>query len=218
MAGRVAGVAETVQSKIALGQWQDDAKALRERISEPDLRAAREKAQTLLLMQVGRALEVAGKAVETYDDYSERGKAVVDRVLAGRVSEVEVVRSRGPGEERAGRVCCRDRPEEAPKPGADKPAEAAKPPPPPPSPRSPPPPRRPPPKPKAEDRRHRRQEGDAPPRRQRHRGQEGRRRLSTADQSRLATSPPVAYVEPYDRRASQPQAQKSPSSRRRTAA
>ncbi|GAA1998469.1 hypothetical protein [Catenulispora subtropica] len=91
VAGRVAGVAETVQSKIALGQWQDDAKALRERITEPDLRAAREKAQTLLLVQVGRALEVAGKAVETYDGYSERGKAVVERVLAGRVTEVEVV-------------------------------------------------------------------------------------------------------------------------------
>jgi hypothetical protein len=91
VAGRVAGVAETVQSKIALGQWQDDAKALRERIAEPDLRAAREKAQTLLLIQVGRALEVAGKAVETYDGYSERGKAIVDRVLAGRTTEVEVV-------------------------------------------------------------------------------------------------------------------------------
>ncbi|WP_194910224.1 hypothetical protein [Catenulispora rubra] len=91
VAGKVAGVAETVQSKIALGQLQDDAKALRDRIAEPDLRAAREKAQTLLLMQVGRALEVAGKAVETYDGYSERGKAVVERVLAGRVTDVEVV-------------------------------------------------------------------------------------------------------------------------------
>lgn len=91
VAGKVAGVAETVQSKIALGQLQDDAKNLRGRIAEPDLRAAREKAQTLLLMQVGRALEVAGKAVETYDGYSERGKAVVERVLAGRVTEVEVV-------------------------------------------------------------------------------------------------------------------------------
>lgn len=91
VAGKVAEVAETVQSKIALGQLQDDAKALRDRISEPDLRAAREKAQTLLLTQVGRALEVAGKAVETYDGYSERGKAVVERVLAGRVTEVEVV-------------------------------------------------------------------------------------------------------------------------------
>jgi len=101
VAGRVAGVAETVQSKIALGQLQDDAKALRERIAEPDLRAAREKAQTLLLIQVGRALEVAGKAVETYDGYSERGKAVVERVLAGRGTDVEVVTLE---QERAGSV------------------------------------------------------------------------------------------------------------------
>jgi hypothetical protein len=90
VAGKVAGAAETVQSKIALGQL--DPKVLREKISEPDLRAAREKAQTLLLAQVGRALEVAGKAVETYDGYSERGKVVVDRVLAGRNGiDVEVV-------------------------------------------------------------------------------------------------------------------------------
>ncbi len=90
VAGKVADVAESVQSKIALGQL--DPKALRERISEPDLRAAREKAQSLLLAQVGRALEVAGKAVETYDEYSERGKVVVDRVLAGRGgADVETV-------------------------------------------------------------------------------------------------------------------------------
>jgi heparin binding hemagglutinin HbhA len=90
VAGKVAGAAETVQSKIALGQL--DAKALREKLSEPDLRAAREKAQGLLLVQVGRALEVAGKAVEAYDGYSERGKVVVDRVLAGRAgTDAEVV-------------------------------------------------------------------------------------------------------------------------------
>jgi hypothetical protein len=90
VAVKVAGAAESVQSKIALGQL--DAKALREKFTEPDLRAAREKAQTLLLAQVGRALEVAGKAVETYDGYSERGKVVVDRVLAGRAGvDVEVV-------------------------------------------------------------------------------------------------------------------------------
>jgi hypothetical protein len=133
VAGRVAGVAETVQSKIALGQLQDDAKNLRDRITEPDLRAAREKAQTLLLMQVGRALEVAGKAVETYDDYSERGKAVVDRVLAGRVTEVEVVtvqETRGAESVRveAVRVESVDVTEDgAPKADAAKPAEAAKP-------------------------------------------------------------------------------------------
>ena len=127
VAGRVAGVAETVQSKIALGQLQDDAKNLRGRIAEPDLRAAREKAQTLLLMQVGRALEVAGKAVETYDDYSERGKAVVERVLAGRVTEVEVVavqETRGAEQVRVESVVVTE--EDAPKTTAE-PAEAAKP-------------------------------------------------------------------------------------------
>lgn len=95
-AAKVAGAAESVQSKIALGQIDPkgllDPKALRGKLAEPDLRAAREKAQTLLLQQVGRALEVAGKAVETYDEYSERGKVVVDRVLAGRNgADVEVV-------------------------------------------------------------------------------------------------------------------------------
>jgi len=127
VAGRVAGVAETVQSKIALGQLQDDAKNLRGRIAEPDLRAAREKAQTLLLMQVGRALEVAGKAVETYDGYSERGKAVVERVLAGRVTEVEVVavqETRGAEQVRVESVVVTE--EDAPKTTAE-PAEAAKP-------------------------------------------------------------------------------------------
>ena len=130
VAGRVAGVAETVQSKIALGQLQDDAKELRERISEPDLRAAREKAQTLLLMQVGRALEVAGKAVETYDGYSERGKAVVDRVLAGRVTEVEVVDRAGDARRRvgAGRVGRRDRGRGGAEARRRKPAEAPSPP------------------------------------------------------------------------------------------
>jgi hypothetical protein len=90
VAGKVAGAAESVQSKIALGQL--DAKVLREKLTEPDLRAAREKAQNLLLVQVGRALEAAGKAVEAYDEYSERGKVVVDRVLAGRAgTDVEVL-------------------------------------------------------------------------------------------------------------------------------
>jgi heparin binding hemagglutinin HbhA len=128
VAEKVAGVAETVQSKIALGQLQDDAKALRDRIAEPDLRAAREKAQTLLLMQVGRALEVAGKAVETYDGYSERGKAVVERVLAGRVTEVEVVavqETRGAESVRVESVVVTE--QDAPKTDAAKPAEAAKP-------------------------------------------------------------------------------------------
>jgi hypothetical protein len=113
VAGKVAGTAESLQSRITLSplgqldpqklrdqlapeklRGQLDPKALRAKLSElpePDLRAAREKAQTLLLQQVGWALEVAGKAVETYDEYSERGKGVVERVRAGRGTGVEVV-------------------------------------------------------------------------------------------------------------------------------
>jgi heparin binding hemagglutinin HbhA len=129
VAGKVAGVAESVQSKIALGQLQDDAKTLRDRIAEPDLRAAREKAQTLLLMQVGRALEVAGKAVETYDGYSERGKAVVERVLAGRATEVEVVavqETRGAESVRVEAVVIEDDAPKTEAAAAAKPAEAPK--------------------------------------------------------------------------------------------
>jgi len=88
--GKVAGAAESVQSRIALAQI--DPKAIRGRITEPDLRAVREKTQNLVLAQVGRALEAAGKAVEAYDGYSERGKVVVERVLSGRSgTDVQVV-------------------------------------------------------------------------------------------------------------------------------
>lgn len=90
VAATVAGAAETVQSKIALGQL--DPRALREKFAEPDLRAVREKTQNLALAQVGRALGIAGKAVETYDGYAERGKVIVDRVLGGLGgTDVEVV-------------------------------------------------------------------------------------------------------------------------------
>jgi hypothetical protein len=45
----------------------------------PDTQALRDLAQTVALQQVGRLLEAAGKAVETYDELAERGKAVVGR-------------------------------------------------------------------------------------------------------------------------------------------
>lgn len=55
----------------------------------------RERAQSIALVQVGRVLEAAGKAVETYDGLAERGKIVVDRYLGGatdaKPSEVTVV-------------------------------------------------------------------------------------------------------------------------------
>lgn len=52
----------------------------------PDAEALRGLAQTLAIQQVGRLLEAAGKAVETYDELAERGKIVVGR-YAGTGSE-----------------------------------------------------------------------------------------------------------------------------------
>lgn len=45
----------------------------------PDTQALRDLAQTVAIQQVGRLLEAAGKAVETYDELAERGKVVVGR-------------------------------------------------------------------------------------------------------------------------------------------
>ncbi|MEV6976179.1 hypothetical protein [Kitasatospora sp. NPDC093806] len=44
-----------------------------------DLKALQEKAQGFALQQVGRAVELAVKAKETYDELAERGKVAVDR-------------------------------------------------------------------------------------------------------------------------------------------
>ena len=49
----------------------------------PDTQALRGAAQTVALQQVGRLLEAAGKAVETYDELAERGKVVVARYSGG---------------------------------------------------------------------------------------------------------------------------------------
>jgi Mn-dependent DtxR family transcriptional regulator len=49
----------------------------------PDTQALRGAAQTVALQQVGRLLEAAGKAVETYDELAERGKVVVARYNGG---------------------------------------------------------------------------------------------------------------------------------------
>jgi len=56
---------------------------LREAVGRPDVQALRDKAQTLALTQVGRVLEAAGKAVDTYDGLAERGRIVVDRYRGG---------------------------------------------------------------------------------------------------------------------------------------
>ncbi|MCX5212137.1 hypothetical protein OG689_23120 [Kitasatospora sp. NBC_00240] len=44
-----------------------------------DLKVLQEKAQTFALQQVGRAVELAVKAKETYDELAVRGKGVVDK-------------------------------------------------------------------------------------------------------------------------------------------
>ncbi|MEU6232551.1 hypothetical protein [Kitasatospora sp. NPDC047058] len=44
-----------------------------------DLKELQEKAQSFALQQVGRAVELAVKAKEAYDELAERGKGVVDR-------------------------------------------------------------------------------------------------------------------------------------------
>jgi hypothetical protein len=49
----------------------------------PDTQALRDLAQTVAIQQVGRLLEAAGKAVETYDELAERGKIVVGRYSGG---------------------------------------------------------------------------------------------------------------------------------------
>ncbi len=68
--------------------------SIRTAVGSVDTQTLRDKAQTLALVQVGRVLEAAGKAVETYDELAERGKTVVERyrgVANGAVSEVTVV-------------------------------------------------------------------------------------------------------------------------------
>lgn len=44
-----------------------------------DLKVLQEKAQSFALQQVGRAVELAVKAKEAYDELAERGKGVVER-------------------------------------------------------------------------------------------------------------------------------------------
>lgn len=63
-------------------------------VSGVDTQALRDKAQTIALIQVGRVLEAAGKAVETYDGLAERGKTVVERYRGagdGEATDVTVV-------------------------------------------------------------------------------------------------------------------------------
>ena len=68
--------------------------SIRGAVAGVDTQALRDKAQTLALVQVGRVLEAAGKAVETYDELAERGKVVVERyrgAIDGAPEDVTVV-------------------------------------------------------------------------------------------------------------------------------
>jgi len=67
---RIAKLTTTVQGAAGKG-------------ARPDREALRGAAQTVALQQVGRLLEAAGKAVETYDELVERGKVVVSRYSGG---------------------------------------------------------------------------------------------------------------------------------------
>ncbi|GHF46561.1 hypothetical protein GCM10018790_25120 [Kitasatospora xanthocidica] len=68
-----------------------------------DLKSLQERAQGFALQQVGRAVELAVKAKETYDELAERGKVVVEKARPGapgesaEVAEVESAQA-GPAE------------------------------------------------------------------------------------------------------------------------
>jgi hypothetical protein len=55
----------------------------------PDTQALRDMAQTVAIQQVGRLLEAAGKAVETYDELAERGRVVVGRYTGAETVDGE---------------------------------------------------------------------------------------------------------------------------------
>lgn len=60
--------------------------SIRGAVGKADAQALRERAQSIALVQVGRVLEAAGKAVETYDELAERGKTVLGRYLGNEDS------------------------------------------------------------------------------------------------------------------------------------
>ncbi|MFJ8626576.1 hypothetical protein ACIRD3_27595 [Kitasatospora sp. NPDC093550] len=57
-----------------------------------DLKALQERAQGFALQQVGRAVELAVKAKEAYDELAERGKVVVEKARPGAAAGTEPVR------------------------------------------------------------------------------------------------------------------------------
>jgi hypothetical protein len=110
-----------VQARIAEVPGALDPRGARESIrgavGKADAQVLRERAQSIALSQVGRVLEAAGKAVETYDGLAERGKTVLDKYLGSNDPEpsdvtvvVEQVVVDEPEAEKS--------PSEQPKPGA----------------------------------------------------------------------------------------------------
>jgi len=73
-ATRIAADAPEHLAKVSASVQETVGKAGR-----PDTAALRDRAQTVALQQVGRLLEAAGRAVETYDELAERGRVVVGR-------------------------------------------------------------------------------------------------------------------------------------------
>jgi hypothetical protein len=92
----------------------------------PDTQALRGAAQTVALQQVGRLLEAAGKAVETYDELAERGKVVVARYSGGTetVPGESVDAEQGPVKVVVEQVFEEDEITEAPAESAEEAAEA----------------------------------------------------------------------------------------------
>jgi hypothetical protein len=73
LANKIAAEAPERLAKVSSGVQDAAGKG------RPDAQALRGLAQTVAIQQVGRLLEAAGKAVETYDELAERGRVVISR-------------------------------------------------------------------------------------------------------------------------------------------
>lgn len=92
----------TIANKIAAEAPERIAKAtasvqgVASKSLHPDTEALRGAAQSVALQQVGRLLEAAGKAVETYDVLAQRGKVAVGRYTGGDESGEGAEAEQGP--------------------------------------------------------------------------------------------------------------------------
>lgn len=92
LANKIAAEAPERLAKVTSGVQDATGKG------RPDAQALRGLAQTVAIQQVGRLLEAAGKAVETYDELAERGRVVISRYtgVGGEGAEGEAASSEGP--------------------------------------------------------------------------------------------------------------------------